>query len=187
MNAMQALFGFTAWTLLLVTGVFAYRGARFLTGTPINHWPRSNKPGDDAPPVDAANLGVGMGAHLTIIGPSKAVANDVWQQIKTDDGRQGWVAVKINGQEVPIPRQVMARGYKLRLTSSSEMASACTSGISYTVKESGSESRTMRSSPGLGPMASGAGLVHKQSHGTELSWGGKRELRGAPSAQRCCR
>lgn len=51
MNAMQALFGFTAWTLLLVTGVFAYRGARFLTGTPINHWPRSNKPGDDAPLV----------------------------------------------------------------------------------------------------------------------------------------
>jgi len=51
MNAMQALLGFTAWTLLLVMGVFAYRGARFLAGTPINHWPRANKPGDDAPLV----------------------------------------------------------------------------------------------------------------------------------------
>lgn len=51
MNAIQALIGFTAWTLLLVTGVFAYRGARFLAGTPINHWPRSNKPADDAPLV----------------------------------------------------------------------------------------------------------------------------------------
>lgn len=51
MTAIQALIGFTAWTLLLVMGVFAYRGARFLTGTPINHWPRANKPGDDAPLV----------------------------------------------------------------------------------------------------------------------------------------
>lgn len=51
MNAIQALLGFTAWTLLLVALVFAYRGARFLGGTPINHWPRGNKPADDAPLV----------------------------------------------------------------------------------------------------------------------------------------
>lgn len=51
MNAMQALIGFTAWTLLLVAAVFAYRGARFLSGTPINHWPRAHKPDDDAPLV----------------------------------------------------------------------------------------------------------------------------------------
>lgn len=51
MDAIQALLGFTAWTLLLVIAVFAYRGLRFLSGTPINHWPRSNKPGDDAPLV----------------------------------------------------------------------------------------------------------------------------------------
>jgi uncharacterized MAPEG superfamily protein len=51
MNAMQALIGFTAWTLLLVLTVFAYRGARFLGGTPINHWPRARKPDDDAPLV----------------------------------------------------------------------------------------------------------------------------------------
>ncbi|HOF31623.1 MAG TPA: MAPEG family protein, partial [Burkholderiaceae bacterium] len=38
-----------AWTLLLIAGVFLYRGMRFLTGTPINHWPRGNKPADDAP------------------------------------------------------------------------------------------------------------------------------------------
>jgi uncharacterized MAPEG superfamily protein len=51
MDAMQALIGFTAWTLLLVLVVFAYRGARFLGGTPINHWPRARKPEDDAPLV----------------------------------------------------------------------------------------------------------------------------------------
>ena len=51
MNAMQALIGFTAWTLLLVLAVFAYRGLRFVTGTPINHWPRARKPDDDAPLV----------------------------------------------------------------------------------------------------------------------------------------
>jgi len=31
-------------------------------------------------------------------------------------------SIKIKGQDVPLPRQVMARGYKLRLTASSEMA-----------------------------------------------------------------
>jgi len=49
MTAIQALLGFTAWTLLLIAGVFLYRGVRFLGGAPINHWPRGNKPADDAP------------------------------------------------------------------------------------------------------------------------------------------
>ena len=49
MTPIQALLGFAAWTLLLIAGVFLYRGMRFLTGTPINHWPRGNKPADDAP------------------------------------------------------------------------------------------------------------------------------------------
>lgn len=49
MSAIQALLGFTAWTLLLVISVFLYRGLRFLGGTPINHWPRGEKPADDAP------------------------------------------------------------------------------------------------------------------------------------------
>ena len=51
MTALQALMGFTAWTLLLVLLVFAYRGGRFLAGTPINSWPRGAKPVDDAPLV----------------------------------------------------------------------------------------------------------------------------------------
>jgi uncharacterized MAPEG superfamily protein len=29
-------------------GVFLYRGLRFVTGTPINHWPRGTKPANDA-------------------------------------------------------------------------------------------------------------------------------------------
>ena len=49
MTPIQALLGFAAWTLLLIAGVFLYRGMRFHTGTPINHWPRGNKPADDAP------------------------------------------------------------------------------------------------------------------------------------------
>ncbi|WP_413891297.1 MAPEG family protein [Candidatus Skiveiella danica] len=49
MTPIQVLLGFAAWTLLLIAGVFLYRGMRFLTGTPINHWPRGNKPADDAP------------------------------------------------------------------------------------------------------------------------------------------
>lgn len=48
MNAVQALVGFAAWTLGLVILVFVYRGLRFLGGTPINHWPRTGKPADDA-------------------------------------------------------------------------------------------------------------------------------------------
>ena len=48
MTAIQALLGFTAWTLALVIFVFLYRGMRFLGGTPINHWPRKAKPTDDA-------------------------------------------------------------------------------------------------------------------------------------------
>ncbi len=49
MSAIHALLGFTAWTLLLIATVFVYRALRFLGGTPINHWPRREKPADDAP------------------------------------------------------------------------------------------------------------------------------------------
>lgn len=49
MTALQALVGFSLWTLALVTLVFMYRGLRFLKGAPINSWPRGNKPADDAP------------------------------------------------------------------------------------------------------------------------------------------
>lgn len=56
MSAIQALAGFTAWTLLLVILVFLYRGARFVTGTQINHWPRSRKPTDDMPLVNASKM-----------------------------------------------------------------------------------------------------------------------------------
>ena len=48
MTAIQALLGFAAWTALLILGVFLYRGLRFVTGTPINHWPRGAKPTTDA-------------------------------------------------------------------------------------------------------------------------------------------
>ena len=51
MTALQALIGFAAWTLCLVTGVFLYRGLKFVTGTPINSWPRGAKPSGDAPLV----------------------------------------------------------------------------------------------------------------------------------------
>jgi uncharacterized MAPEG superfamily protein len=51
MTAIHALVGFTAWTLLLVLLVFAYRGGRFLAGTPINSWPRGAKVVNDAPMV----------------------------------------------------------------------------------------------------------------------------------------
>ncbi len=51
MTALQALIGFAAWTLALVTGVFLYRGLKFVTGTPINSWPRGAKPSNDAPLV----------------------------------------------------------------------------------------------------------------------------------------
>lgn len=47
--AYHALLGFTAWTLLLVLAVFAYRGFKFLGGTPINSWPRGVKSSIDAP------------------------------------------------------------------------------------------------------------------------------------------
>lgn len=48
MTALQALVGFALWTLALVALVFLYRGLRFLRGTPINSWPRGNKPTSDA-------------------------------------------------------------------------------------------------------------------------------------------
>lgn len=47
MTPMTALLGFTAWTLLLVMLVFAYRGLAVLKGTPINNWPRTKKPESD--------------------------------------------------------------------------------------------------------------------------------------------
>jgi uncharacterized MAPEG superfamily protein len=48
MASIHALLGFAAWTLLLVLIVFGYRGFRFLTGTPINAWPRGTKPANEA-------------------------------------------------------------------------------------------------------------------------------------------
>ena len=47
MTPLQALLGFTGWTLLLVATVLLYRGLRFVTGTPINNWPRGAKPATD--------------------------------------------------------------------------------------------------------------------------------------------
>jgi uncharacterized MAPEG superfamily protein len=47
MSALTALVGFAAWTLFLVLIVFLYRGLRVLSGTPINAWPRGNKPSED--------------------------------------------------------------------------------------------------------------------------------------------
>jgi len=49
MNAVQALIGFAAWTLLLVIVVVLYRGVRIAGGTPINHWPRGEIAEDDIP------------------------------------------------------------------------------------------------------------------------------------------
>lgn len=49
MAAYHALLGFAGWTLLLVLLVFAYRGFKFLTGTPINSWPRGEKSDADVP------------------------------------------------------------------------------------------------------------------------------------------
>ncbi len=51
MTALQALLAFTAWTFGLVLLVFLYRGLRFVTGTPINHWPRGEQASGDAPLV----------------------------------------------------------------------------------------------------------------------------------------
>ena len=48
-GAYDALLGFAGWTLLLVLGVFAYRGIKFLSGTPINSWPRGVKSDADIP------------------------------------------------------------------------------------------------------------------------------------------
>jgi len=47
MGAFHALLGFTGWTMLLVLVVFAYRGVRLLTGTPINSWGRGAKTTED--------------------------------------------------------------------------------------------------------------------------------------------
>ena len=48
MTPIQSLIAFALWTLALIVVVFGYRGLRFLKGAPINHWPRGNKPADDA-------------------------------------------------------------------------------------------------------------------------------------------
>ncbi|MDB5970329.1 MAG: hypothetical protein JWQ90_2779 [Hydrocarboniphaga sp.] len=48
MSAIHALLGFAGWTLLLVLIVFGYRAVRFLTGTPINAWPRGSRPANEA-------------------------------------------------------------------------------------------------------------------------------------------
>ena len=48
MTPIQSLIAFALWSLALIVVVFAYRGLRFLKGAPINHWPRGNKPADDA-------------------------------------------------------------------------------------------------------------------------------------------
>ena len=47
MTALQALLGFTAWTLALIGLVFGYRGLAYLKGTPITHWPRGVRHADD--------------------------------------------------------------------------------------------------------------------------------------------
>ncbi|MES2884549.1 MAG: MAPEG family protein [Pseudomonadota bacterium] len=52
MAAYHALLGFAGWTLLLVLGVFLYRGIKFLGGTPINSWPRGVKSDADIPFVN---------------------------------------------------------------------------------------------------------------------------------------
>ncbi|MES2683898.1 MAG: MAPEG family protein [Pseudomonadota bacterium] len=52
MAAYHALLGFAGWTLLLVLLVFAYRGFKFLGGTPINSWPRGVKSDADIPFVN---------------------------------------------------------------------------------------------------------------------------------------
>jgi uncharacterized MAPEG superfamily protein len=51
MSPIQALFGFTVWTLLVVTVVVLYRVVRFLTGTPINSWPRGIRVASDPPVI----------------------------------------------------------------------------------------------------------------------------------------
>ena len=47
MTALQALLGFTAWTLALIGLVFGYRGLAYMKGTPINYWPRGVRHADD--------------------------------------------------------------------------------------------------------------------------------------------
>lgn len=49
MTAIHALLEYTAWTFLLVLIVFLYRGLRFVSGTPINHWPRGEQASGDIP------------------------------------------------------------------------------------------------------------------------------------------
>jgi hypothetical protein len=52
----------------------------------------------DSPSVIATPLPIET--HLTTIGPTVGpdALGIVWQQVKTDDGTLGWVAVKVNGE-----------------------------------------------------------------------------------------
>jgi hypothetical protein len=56
------------------------------------------QPDQTAPFVDPNNPGVTLGAHLSVVGPTKDAGAIVWQQVKTDDGRQGWVAIRSDGE-----------------------------------------------------------------------------------------
>lgn len=47
MTAIQALLGFTAWTLALVAIIVAYRVVRFLGGAKLTSWTRSVRNPDD--------------------------------------------------------------------------------------------------------------------------------------------
>jgi uncharacterized protein YvpB len=49
-----------------------------------------------APFVDDQNRALRLGVHLAAIGPTVGpdAENNTWQQVRTDDGRTGWVAVK---------------------------------------------------------------------------------------------
>ncbi len=53
-----------------------------------------------APFADAQRPALRKGDHLTVIGPTVGPDADgnTWQQVKTDDGRTGWVAVKTEGE-----------------------------------------------------------------------------------------
>jgi uncharacterized protein YvpB len=56
-----------------------------------------------APFVDNQYRALRKGVHLTVIGPTVGpdANNNTWQQVKVDDGRTGWVAVKV-GSEVTV-------------------------------------------------------------------------------------
>ena len=61
-----------------------------------------------APVVDNQKPSVRKGDHLTIVGPTVGPDADgnTWQQVKADDGRIGWVAVKTEGEVTVSPVSV---------------------------------------------------------------------------------